>query len=36
MMRSALGRGQDLKAILRELVSRGIVSNPAPPSKHPD
>jgi uncharacterized Ntn-hydrolase superfamily protein len=29
MLRSAVGRGQDSKAILRELVSRGIVRDPA-------
>ena len=27
MLRSAVGRGQDLKAIIRELVSRGIIGN---------
>jgi len=29
MLRSAIGRGQDLKAIVRELVSRGIIDEPA-------
>jgi len=29
MLRSAVGRGQDMKAILREMVSRGIVSTSA-------
>jgi uncharacterized Ntn-hydrolase superfamily protein len=29
MMRGAVGRGQDLKAIMRELASRGIIGNPA-------
>lgn len=28
MLRSAVGRGQDLKAIIRELQSRGIISKP--------
>ena len=27
MLRSAVGRGQDVKAILRELASRGIIGN---------
>jgi hypothetical protein len=29
MLRSAVGRGQDVKSILREMVSRGIVGSPA-------
>jgi len=29
MLRSAVGRGQDVKALLRELAARGIVGNPA-------
>ncbi len=29
LMRNAVGRGQDLKAVLRELASRGIVREPA-------
>jgi uncharacterized Ntn-hydrolase superfamily protein len=28
LLRSAVGRGQDVKGILREMVARGIVSNP--------
>jgi uncharacterized Ntn-hydrolase superfamily protein len=30
MLRSAVGRGQDAKAILRELVARGIIGKPDP------
>ncbi|MDA4117323.1 MAG: DUF1028 domain-containing protein [Thaumarchaeota archaeon] len=33
MLRSAIGKGQDWKAILRELVSRGIVDEGAKPAK---
>jgi uncharacterized Ntn-hydrolase superfamily protein len=29
MLRSAVGRGQDLKALLRELAARGIIESPA-------
>ena len=31
MLRSAVGRGQDLKAILREMQARGIIGHPAQP-----
>ena len=34
MLRSSVGRGQDLKAILRELAARGIIANS--PQGHPD
>ncbi len=36
MLRSAVGRGQDLKAILRELSSRGIVGKPGPSQRQAD
>jgi len=36
MMRSAVGRGQDLKAILRELASRGIIAKPGSPQQEAD
>jgi len=34
MLRSAVGRGQDVKALLRELAARGIINSP--PKRRPD